>query len=129
MSLKAGLSKVSEPLVLLPTRINVDNMFEFDSSILKQTKVLLLANVSSLFRFHRVRWPNGDVTADSRSKQSKRSSKKSLHDKNGDWMDWNMPVISLSDNDGPTIMVFQAAARSIGRSPTIVAADAEQGVL
>ena len=125
MSLKASSSEVSEPSALLPTRINVDSMFESDSSVLKQTKVLLLANISSLFRFHRVSWPNGDVTADSRSKQSKRSSKRSLHERNGDWMDWNTPVISSSDGDGPTILIFQAAARSIGRSPTIVAAGAE----
>lgn len=120
---------MSEPSALLPTRINVDSMFESDSSVLKQTKVLLLANVSSFFRFHRVSWPNGDVTADSRSKQSKRSSKRSLHERNGDWMDWNTPVIILSDGDGSTILIFQAAEPSYGPTPTIVAADAEQGVL
>lgn len=129
VSLKASSSKVSELSVLLPTRINVDSMFESDSSVLKQTKVLLLTKVLSLFQFHRVSWPNGDVTADSRSKQSKRSSKRSLHERNGDWMDWNSPVISSSDSDEPTILIFQMATRSIGRSPTIIAADSGYGVL
>ena len=74
-------------------------------------------------------WPNGDETADSRSKQSKRSSKRSLHERNGVWMDWNTPVISSSDGDGSIILIFQASTRSIGWSATIVAANAGQEVL
>ena len=91
MSLEASSSPV-----LSPTGINTDSLSESDSSVLKQMAVLLSKSGSSSFRFYRVSWPNGDVTADSRSKQSKRSSKRSLHERKGDVMDWNTPVITLS---------------------------------
>lgn len=97
VSLEASSFRVSEPSVLLPTQINANSMFESDLSVLKQMAVILSTGVSSSFWFHKVSWPNGDLTADSRSKQSKRSPKRSLHKRKGDWMDWNTPVIRSFD--------------------------------
>lgn len=124
-STRVRVSLESEPSVRLPTRIKADSIFESDSSVLKQMEVIVW---SSSFRFHRVSWPNGDMTADSRSKQSKRSSKRSLHERKGDWIDWNTPVIRSFDGGGPTIQIFQASTRSDDVSVVIVAADAEQVV-
>ena len=85
-----------------------NSLSESNSSVLKQMTVLLSKSSSSSFRFRRVSWPNEDVTADSRSKQSKRSSNRSLHERKGDSIDWNTPVITES----PFRSITMAGVRS-----------------